>query len=54
MTMHTEPDPSTCPECGAAHVDGMNCWTQLGMLIAWEADDSELFAEWAAAVRRGL
>lgn len=45
MRMHTEPDPSTCPECGAPRVEGLTCWEQLGMEIAWEADDPELLAE---------
>lgn len=34
-----------CPECGAPRQDGMSCWEQLGLLIAWEADDPELQAE---------
>lgn len=43
-------DPSTsnaahCPECGAPALDGLSCWEQLGLLIAWEYDDPELLAE---------
>lgn len=38
-------DASTCPECGAPRVEGMGCWEQLGMVIAWEGDDPELLAE---------
>jgi hypothetical protein len=35
----------TCPECGAPTIDGMGCWEQLGLLIAWEWQDPELQAE---------
>ena len=35
----------TCSECGAPAVTGLSCWEQLGMLIAWEADDPALRAE---------
>ena len=35
----------TCPECGAARVDGMTCWEQLGAIVAWEFQDSKLYAE---------
>jgi ankyrin repeat protein len=41
----TDADPSPCPECGAARVDGLGCWEQLGMVISWEGDDPELLAE---------
>ncbi len=34
-----------CPECGAKVVEGMSCWEQLGMIIAWEYNDPELQAE---------
>jgi Family of unknown function (DUF5946) len=34
-----------CPECGAPVVNGLTCWEQLGMILAWEADDPELRAE---------
>lgn len=34
-----------CPECGAARVDGMTCWEQLGAIVAWEYEDPELRAE---------
>jgi hypothetical protein len=44
MTMDDHPHPP-CPECGAPRVDGLTCREQLGMLIAWEADDPELLAE---------
>ncbi len=36
---------ATCPECGAPVVDGLTCWEQLGLLIAWEFQDPELQAE---------
>ena len=34
-----------CAECGAPPVSGMNCWAQLGALLAWEWDDPALQAE---------
>ena len=34
--------PDTCPECGAPQTDRMNCWEQLGGILAWEAHDAEL------------
>lgn len=34
-----------CPECGASEQEGLECWGQLGVLIAWEYDDPELLAE---------
>jgi hypothetical protein len=34
-----------CAECGAPSVGGMNCWAQLGALLAWEWDDPALQAE---------
>lgn len=43
--MSMEAEAGTCPECGAPRVEGMTCWEQPGMLIAWEADDPELLAE---------
>jgi hypothetical protein len=39
------PVRATCPECGAPVVDGLTCWEQLGLLIAWEFEDPELQAE---------
>ena len=36
---------ASCPECGAPRLDGMTCWDQLGLLLAWEAEDSALAAE---------
>ncbi len=38
-------DATVCPECGAPQVDGMSCWEQLGLLIAWEYQDPELQAK---------
>lgn len=35
----------TCPECGAPRLDGLTCWEQLGLLIAWEFNDPELAAK---------
>ena len=37
--------PAGCPECGAPPVDGMGCWEQLGLLLAWESDDPDLRSE---------
>ncbi|HRW10905.1 MAG TPA: DUF5946 family protein [Caldilineaceae bacterium] len=34
-----------CPECGAPPVDGLDCWGQLGAIIAWEWQDPELMAQ---------
>lgn len=34
----------TCPECGAPRVEGIDCWGQLGAVLAWEAHDPELAA----------
>ena len=33
-----------CPECGASQVEEMNCWEQLGAIIAWEYQDPALMA----------
>lgn len=38
-------DATVCPECGAPRVDGLTCWEQLGLLIAWEHQDPELQAK---------
>lgn len=38
-------EQTSCPECGAPRVDGLTCWEQLGMLIAWEHNDPALRAE---------
>ena len=35
--------PAPCPECGAPPADGLGCYEMLGVLIAWEAQDAELF-----------
>lgn len=41
----SHPDPSPpCPECGAPRVGGMDCWEQLGALLAWEVTDRSLLA----------
>lgn len=45
MDQDIEITPTTCPECGAPTVDGMTCWEQLGMIIAWELEDPEHYAE---------
>ncbi len=37
--------PGGCPEGGAPVVSGLNCWQQLGALLAWEFNDPELQAE---------
>jgi hypothetical protein len=39
MQQAAEQTNATCPECGAAQVDGMTCWEQLGGLLAWEWQD---------------
>lgn len=36
---------AACDECGAPRVDGMTCWEQLGLLLAWEYDDPALAAQ---------
>ncbi len=36
---------ATCPECGAAQVDGFSCWGLLGAIIAWELHDVHLASE---------
>ena len=36
-------DNPHCPECGAPPVDGLDCWGQLGGIIAWESGNPELF-----------
>ncbi|HEY7060530.1 MAG TPA: DUF5946 family protein [Chloroflexota bacterium] len=38
-------DASACPECGGPRVNGLDCWEQLGLLLAWEWDDPDLQAE---------
>lgn len=45
MTRVADSHPPTCPESGAPRVDGLTCWEQLGMVIAWEADHPALLAE---------
>jgi hypothetical protein len=45
MSQPTNSPITACPECGAPAVNGMNCWEQLGGIIAWEYDDPELMAE---------
>lgn len=37
-------DDSRCAECGAPLVDGMDCWSQMGAICAWEWQDPELAA----------
>jgi hypothetical protein len=45
MDQYLVKDTASCPECGAPRLEGMTCWEQLGLLIAWEYDDPELRAE---------
>lgn len=45
MKIHEEEEYIICPECGASKVNGIDCWEQFGAVLAWEADDPELFAE---------
>lgn len=37
--------PAHCPECGAPQVQGMTCWEQLGVILAWEWQDPDLAAQ---------
>lgn len=39
------PTTELCVECGAPPVAGLNCWEQLGGLIAWEYNDPALHAQ---------
>jgi len=36
---------NNCPECGAPQVEGLDCWGQLGAILAWEWSDPELSAQ---------
>jgi hypothetical protein len=38
-------ETATCPECGAAMVEGLSCWEQLGYVLTWEYNDPELAAQ---------
>lgn len=38
-------EENTCPECGAARVEGLTCWGQLGAVLGWEYQDPDLRAE---------
>ncbi len=42
LATHT---PEFCAECGAMRIAGMDCWSQLGAILAWEWQDPELAAE---------
>lgn len=37
-------DDTYCPECGAPRVDGLDCWSQMGAVCAWEWQDPALAA----------
>lgn len=37
-------DAACCPECGAPQVDGLDCWSQMGAVCAWEWQDPALAA----------
>lgn len=41
----TTPAVENCPECGALRVAGLDCWGQLGALIAWEWQGPTLMAQ---------
>ena len=45
--MYSRPDnePTACAECGAPLIEGLTCWEQLGMVIAWEHNDTALLRE---------
>jgi hypothetical protein len=45
MVEPMSPEENTCPECGAARVEGLTCWEQLGGILAWEYQDPDLRAE---------
>lgn len=34
---------AACPECGTLPADSLGCYEMLGVLIAWEAQDADLF-----------
>jgi len=36
--------PEHCPECGAQKVEGLDCWNQLCLILAWESNDPALWA----------
>ncbi|WP_052342713.1 DUF5946 family protein [Bacillus sp. EB01] len=40
-----------CPECGAPEANGLDCFGQLGEILAWEYDDPELLSQhfWTVA-----
>jgi Family of unknown function (DUF5946) len=40
--MRTDSMPENCPQCGAPTVEGLDCWEQLGAILAWEWQDPEL------------
>lgn len=37
-------NPEHCPECGAPKIEGLDCWNQLCLILAWESNDPELWA----------
>lgn len=45
MTRGRDDKMTACPECGAPRVDGLDCWGQLGVIIAWEWQDPDLMAQ---------
>ena len=45
MEPSTDQIVTTCPECGAARVNGLKCWEQVGEILAWEYQDQELANE---------
>lgn len=45
MLVNNGQNPALCPECGADKIMGMNCWEQLGGILACEWHDPDLFAE---------
>lgn len=44
MDANTTHQNTTCPECGAPVVNGLSCWEQLGVILAWEWQDPALLA----------
>lgn len=44
MNANTPHQNTTCPECGAPVLNGLSCWEQIGVILAWEWQDPALLA----------